>query len=78
MAKKRKVIDMGAPMMDRKWQAESDLRTLMDAAAIRDDPKRFKAAQNVAKDKLAEMEDIVQGKGEMGPKEDASDKKKAG
>ena len=34
-----------APQVDKKWQAESDLRTLRDAEEILKDPARLKAAQ---------------------------------
>lgn len=37
------------------WQAESDLRCLMDAEKIEKDPKRCKAAKDLAKKKLLEM-----------------------
>jgi hypothetical protein len=48
-------------MTDKKWQAESDLRTLLDACAIRKDKARFKAAQAVAKDRVVEMTAIAAG-----------------
>ena len=38
------------------WQAESDMRTLLDAEAIRKDKKRFAAAKKMAKQKAEEME----------------------
>lgn len=44
---------------DMKWRTESDLRTLQDAEAIENDPKRFKAAQDLAKKKLVELASIV-------------------
>lgn len=37
------------------YQAESDLRTLMEAEKIEKDPKRFKAARECAKRKLEAM-----------------------
>lgn len=37
------------------WQVESDLRTLMDCEKIEKDPKRYKAAKDLAKKKLLEM-----------------------
>lgn len=48
MATKRKSVNV--PMEDRDWRAEGDFRTLMEADAIKRDPKRFAAAQAVAKD----------------------------
>jgi hypothetical protein len=44
---------------DRDWQTESDLRTLQEAEAIEKDPKRFKAAQELAKKKLVELAAVV-------------------
>lgn len=41
---------------EAKWRAESDMRTLTEAAAIRRDPKRLAAARKCAKDKLADMQ----------------------
>lgn len=40
---------------EERWQAESDMRTLVEAQQIRKDPKRLKAAQEVAKKKLLEV-----------------------
>lgn len=48
--------------MDRDWQCESDLRTLQEAEAIEKDPKRFKAAQELAKKKLVELAAVVSDK----------------
>lgn len=59
-AKKTRVAGIG-PMVDKKWQADSDLRTLLDACVIRKDKARFKAAQAMAKDKVAEMANIAAG-----------------
>ncbi|WP_310636025.1 hypothetical protein [Delftia acidovorans] len=41
------------------WQAKSDMRTLAEAEEIRKDPKRFKAAMAKAKEKLAEIESLL-------------------
>lgn len=41
---------------EAKWRAQSDMRTLTEAAAIRRDPKRLAAARKCAKEKLAEMQ----------------------
>lgn len=43
------------PYDEAKWRIESDLRTLVEAAAIKRDPARLKAAQTLAKTKQAEM-----------------------
>lgn len=42
-----------------KWKVESDLRALQEAEAIENDPKRFKAAQALAKQKLLELAAVV-------------------
>ena len=42
------------------WQAKSDMRTLAEAEEIRKDPKRFKAAMAKAKEKLAEIEALLE------------------
>lgn len=57
MAKKSKANRVVGimPATERKWQAEDDLRTLVRAAEIRKDPKRFKAAQAAAKEQLASI-----------------------
>lgn len=47
--------------VDAKWQAESDLSTLMQASDIRKDPKRYKAAQMLAKTRLDELGELVTG-----------------
>ena len=41
------------------WQAKSDMRTLAEAEEIRKDPKRFKAAMAKDKEKLAEIESLL-------------------
>lgn len=48
--------------MEKKWRTESDLRTLQEAAEIRKDPKRLRAAQAMAKTKLAELQSISTSK----------------
>ncbi|MDO8312871.1 MAG: hypothetical protein Q7T25_13125 [Sideroxyarcus sp.] len=45
--------------MDKDWQAESDLRTLVEAEEIRGDPKRLAAAKACAKDKLVDMAKVA-------------------
>lgn len=37
------------PVNDDKWRAESDMRTLASSAEIMADPKRHKAAKDMAK-----------------------------
>lgn len=43
-----------------KWQAESDLRTLVEATAIKKDSKRMAAVKRAATEKLAEMAQLKQ------------------
>lgn len=43
------------------WQTEDDLRTLMTCEKIEKDPKRYKAAKELAKKKLLEMAAIAGG-----------------
>jgi PHD/YefM family antitoxin component YafN of YafNO toxin-antitoxin module len=52
-----KSISMDASEDD--WQAKSDMRTLAEAEEIRKDPKRFKAAMEKAREKLAEIESLL-------------------
>lgn len=56
MAKGNKAMAIG---MDADWQAESDMRTLMQAEEIEKDPKRLAAAKKKAKEKLAELQKVL-------------------
>jgi len=47
--------------MTADHQTEDDLRTLVAEREIRKDPKRFKAAQVLARKKLAEMKKVAAG-----------------
>ena len=44
---------------DQDWQVEQDLRSLAEAAEINKDPKRLKACQALAKEKMAELAKIA-------------------
>ena len=44
--------------MDKEWQAEDDMRTLVRAEEIRKDPKRLKAALAKAKERMAELQSL--------------------
>lgn len=44
--------------VDQKWKVERDLQSLAEAAEIQKDPKRLKAAQALAKEKIAELQKI--------------------
>lgn len=41
------------------WQTESDLRTLIECEKIENDPKRFKAAKELAKKKMMEAASVA-------------------
>ena len=41
---------------EKKWQAESDARTIAEAEAIKGDPERIKAAQKAAKEMSEEKQ----------------------
>lgn len=41
------------------WRVESDVRTLAEAEKIKDDPKRFKAAQKRAQEMLEDLQDVI-------------------
>jgi hypothetical protein len=60
MAKKSGSSSYEKSMAD--YQVESDLRTLQEAEAIEKDPKRMKAAQELAKKKLVELAAVVTDK----------------
>jgi hypothetical protein len=44
---------------DQQWKVEQDLRSLAEAAEINKDPKRLKACQALAKEKMAELAKIA-------------------
>jgi len=46
---------LGAAASEIEWQTEDDLRTLVRAREIEKDPKRMKAAQELAKKKMVEV-----------------------
>ncbi len=54
--------NLTAASEEGKWQAEDDMRTLARAEEIRRDPKRLKAAQAIAKEKIKELEALQQAK----------------
>jgi hypothetical protein len=58
MSKKNSNATLGG--MDESWRAESDLRTLIEAQVIRNDPKRFKAAQKKAKEQAEALEEAME------------------
>jgi hypothetical protein len=58
MAKKSSAVSSYDKSME-DYRVESDLRTLQEAEAIEKDPKRMKAAQELAKKKLVELAAVV-------------------
>lgn len=53
MAKKPNTLN--SVSMEDDWRAESDMRTLIEAEAIKRDPKRHEKAQAFAKKKVLEV-----------------------
>lgn len=47
-----------AVAMDKKWQAESDLRTLLDAREIQKDAKRMTAVRKLARERAELLETL--------------------
>ena len=53
------------PYSSKSFEIEEDLRTLITEREIRKDPKRFKAAQQLARKKLAGLKKVASGKREV-------------
>ncbi len=47
---------------EKKWAAESDLRTLIEAEKIKKDKARYSAAMKAHREQLAALESIEDGK----------------
>lgn len=62
MAKKSSVTKAAVPAGMDDYQAQDDMRTLMQAHEVRSDPKRHAAAKAHAKKKLAAMQRVASGK----------------
>lgn len=58
---KRKSTANTIAAMDKTWQAESDLRTLIEARKIRSDAARYKAATDLAKQQMTDVAAIAGG-----------------
>lgn len=58
MAKTGKAIAMKE---DERWEAEHDLRTLIDAEKIKNDPKRLKRAMSVRDEQMKALEGMESG-----------------
>jgi len=54
--------------MDKEWQASNDLSTLHQAAQIKQDKKRFKAAQALMKKTVISMDMMAGVPDKMKPK----------
>jgi hypothetical protein len=48
---------------EAKWKAESDLRTLIEAARIRNDKERSANVMKMAQEQRAELDKLSKGKG---------------
>jgi len=44
---------------DEKWRVESDLRTMIEAEAIKNDVKRFAKVQALAKERMTEVAKVA-------------------
>lgn len=49
-------------VMDKKWQAEEDARTLRRAEEIKCDAKRMEAAKKVATEEISAMKSVMKMK----------------
>lgn len=58
MAKKRGAVSVG---IDEEWRVENDMRTLVDARAIRNDPKRMAKVKALAQKRLGEVASLAGG-----------------
>lgn len=54
-------IEIDMRKREEQWQAESDMRTLVEAEQIKRDPKRLKRAQECARKKLTEVASVAGG-----------------
>lgn len=45
----------------QKWEAESDLRSLVEVQRLRENPPRMKRAMALAKKQLKELKDVQRG-----------------
>jgi len=65
MATKKSSTVSPAPRMtasDKKWQAQSDLRTIQEAAQIQADKGRMTAAQKEAQNQMAALSSVAKKK----------------
>lgn len=59
MPKKTSSESLSMAARERKWRTEADLDTLMRAEEIESDPQRLAAAKKLAKERLADLKDVV-------------------
>jgi hypothetical protein len=65
MATKKSSTVAAAPRItaaDKKWQAQSDLRTIQEAAQIQSDKRRMGAAQKEAQNQMAALSSVTKKK----------------
>jgi hypothetical protein len=61
----KKTSTVSAPRVtaaDKKWQAQSDLRTMQEASQIQSDKRRMTAAQKEAQNQMAALNSIAKKK----------------
>jgi len=59
MARKMNQVIGPSLKQEREWRAESDLRTLREAEAIRADPSRVRYAQKIAQKEMKALERVA-------------------
>jgi hypothetical protein len=59
MATKKRATLGVATSMEDDWQAESDLRTLIECEKIEADPKRYAKAKELAKKRMLEVAKVA-------------------
>lgn len=61
----KKPMAMAMPASDKeqeaRWRAESDVRSLVEAEAIRNDAKRLAAAKKIAREQAAALRKVNNG-----------------
>ncbi|MCY1167370.1 hypothetical protein D9M73_73310 [compost metagenome] len=59
MSKKSGSVALSDAARELKWRTESDLETLIRAQEIRDDPARHARAKKLAKERIADTQDVL-------------------
>jgi hypothetical protein len=52
-------IGLSSAEQEKRWRAESDMDTLIRAQEIRADPKRLKAAQDIARERVQQAAEVT-------------------